>query len=66
MPLIPQDPMRPFDAIRREMERLLDPSNWNFFQSQWLQTDVYETDDEVVVECAIPGVTKKENIRLDL
>ncbi len=66
MPLIPQDPSRPFDIIRREMERFFDPANWSFFQSQMLQVDVYETDDEVVVECAIPGIKKKEDIRLHL
>ncbi|OUM88212.1 MAG: hypothetical protein BAA01_08575 [Bacillus thermozeamaize] len=66
MPLIPQEPTRPFDTIRREMERFFDPANWSFFQSQVLQTDVYETDTEVVVECAIPGVKKKEDIRIHL
>ena len=66
MPLIPQDPMRPFDMIRREMERFFDPANWSIFQAQLLQVDVYETDHEVVVECAIPGIKRKEDIQLHL
>lgn len=66
MPLVPQEPWRPFDTIRREMERFFDPANWSFFQSPMLQVDIYETGDEVVVECAIPGVRRKEDIRLHL
>ncbi len=66
MPLIPQEPSRAFENIRREMERFFDPTNWSFFQAQMLQADVYETDTEVVVECAIPGIKRKEDIRIHL
>ena len=71
MPRFPQDPFRdPFralDNIRKElMAHFGEPANWNLFQSQTMHTDIYETDTEVVVECELPGIQKKENIHIQL
>jgi len=67
MPRFPQEPFRALDTLRKElMGHFWEPSNWNFFQTQTMQTDVYETDTEVVVKCDIPGIEKKENIQIQL
>lgn len=67
MPRFPQEPFRALDQLRKElMGHFLEPSQWNIFQTQAMHTDVYETDTEVVVECDIPGIQKKENIQIHL
>ena len=65
MPLIPYEH---FDNWRRDLDRF-----FNEFPSQFRNSmfgphriDVYETENEVVVSCEIPGLEKKEDIRIDV
>ncbi|WP_054948683.1 Hsp20/alpha crystallin family protein [Numidum massiliense] len=69
MPLIPFEPFRQLDAFRNEMNRWM---NQNF--PSWAQQtfsfgpriDVSETPTEVVVEAEIPGLTQKDDLRIDV
>lgn len=65
--LIRWDPTREAVSLREAMDRLLGesfirpwPSLGMFFEGEALTVDVYETDDEVVVEAAVPGVKPEE------
>ncbi|WP_003542149.1 Hsp20/alpha crystallin family protein [Desulfotomaculum nigrificans] len=67
MALIPYEPFRHLDNFRRELDR--------FFTGDFPLTgfgqrfgnpsiDVYETDNEVVAKCDIPGLEKKEDVNI--
>lgn len=73
MALVPYEPFRHLDSLRREWDRFftqdfpLFPSGGS---SQWgmgrLDVDVYETANEVVATCDIPGLEKKEDVNIDV
>ncbi|SFR08106.1 Hsp20/alpha crystallin family protein [Desulfoscipio geothermicus] len=67
MALVPYDPFRSMDIIRREMDRFLSPF-YDFRRDVDIgpRVDVYETDNEVIALCEIPGIEKKEDIHLDI
>jgi len=59
--LIRWDPFAEFTSLRRAMDRLFDefmmPSLWRSQPAEMtFPIDVYETDDEVVVKAALPGI----------
>jgi HSP20 family protein len=65
--LIRWDPTREMISLREAMDRLLGESfirPWSklgtFFGDETPALDMYETDDEVVVEAAVPGVKPEE------
>jgi HSP20 family protein len=65
--LIRWDPTSEMVSLRDAMDRLFSESfirPWfgrgSFFESEVLTLDMYETDDEVVVEAAVPGVKPDE------
>jgi HSP20 family protein len=64
MALIPYEPFRYMDNIRREMDR--------FFGFPWgadfhgPRVDVYETDQEVIAQCEIPGLESKDDINIEI
>jgi HSP20 family protein len=67
MALIPYDSIRPFEMFRREFDKMWDWPSWvasNFNFS--MPMDVYENDKEVIVQCSMPGIEKKEDINIDL
>ena len=59
-----EDIFRPFRELQREIDRLFD----DFFRTEVRPAkeffapdmDVYETDDEVVIEVEIPGIDRKD------
>lgn len=71
MSLIPYEPFRQLQQIRRELDRFF-PDEFPFFKSGFpqfighLNVDVYETADEVVATCDIPGLEKKEDVNIDI
>jgi len=67
MALVPFDPFRTTELMRREMDRLFTPY-WEGFRHDFAvpRVDVYETDNEVVALAEIPGVEKKEDIDIDI
>lgn len=67
MALVPFDPFRATDIMRREMDRFLTPV-WGGFDREFAgpRVDVYETDNEVVALAELPGVEKKEDIDIDI
>ncbi|MFD1955139.1 Hsp20/alpha crystallin family protein [Paenibacillus thailandensis] len=69
MSLIPYEPFRHFENIRKEIDRLM-PNDFHSFNlhRNWgsLNVDVHETETEVVVHCDIPGLEKKEDVSIDI
>lgn len=68
MALIPYDPFRSMDMMRSEMERVFAPF-YGGTRHDWdigPRVDVYETENEVVALCEIPGVEKKDDIHIDV
>ncbi|CAM2944509.1 Hsp20/alpha crystallin family protein [Paenibacillus sediminis] len=69
MALIPYEPFRSLDHWRRDFDRFFD----NFPPSLAVgerfgahRIDVYETDQEVVASCEIPGLEKKEDVHIEI
>ena len=74
MALIPYEPFRHLDHMRREWDRFF-TQDFPLFPSggsagHWgagrLDIDVYETANEVVATCDIPGLEKKEDVSIDV
>lgn len=69
MALIPFEPFRQLDTFREEMNRWM---NHNF--PSWAQqtfsfgprVDVSQTEQEVIVEAEIPGLTEKDNLDIQV
>ena len=68
MALVPFEPFRHLDHWRRDIDRFFNEGfPWTFsFNRDFnpLRVDVYETENEVVASCEIPGLEKKEDIHL--
>lgn len=68
MALIPYEPIRQLDQWRDEMNRFFNET----FPAAFTQglagprIDVYETENEVVAGCEVPGLEKKDDIRIDV
>ena len=64
MPLIPFEPMRHMDQWRRDLDRFFQDGfgMWSEFGSP--RVDVYETEQEVVAHCELPGLEKKEDVQI--
>lgn len=70
MTLIPYEPFRQLENVRRELDR--------FFTGDFLpgrgvgqnlsvpSIDVHETEKEVVATCDIPGLEKKEDVQIEI
>jgi HSP20 family protein len=57
------------DVFRRGLDRFFHdlPSAFSFGEGVGIhRTDVYETENEVVVSCEVPGLEKKEDVQLDV
>lgn len=68
MPL-PVDPLRHLESFRRDVGRLLDPELWRttwFGQGVLPRVDVYETRDEVIVSCEIPGLRRSDDVHIEV
>lgn len=69
MPLIPYEPFRHLEGWKRDLDRLFNdfPAFVRGDQTFGVhRIDVYETDNEVVATCDIPGLEKKEDIQIDI
>ncbi|SHK24207.1 Hsp20/alpha crystallin family protein [Desulforamulus aeronauticus] len=71
MSLIPYEPFRHLDNIRREFDRFFTteiPAIRTSFSNHFgnPNIDVYETENEVVATCDIPGLEKKEDVTIDI
>lgn len=65
MALIPYDNFPRLDNLRRELDRFI--SEFPRYMTQELmgpRIDVYETENEVVASCEIPGIEKREDINV--
>lgn len=58
MALIPWTPLRELDLMERRMRRLFE--DVGIFPATVPAADVYETDDELVVELEVPGYDERE------
>lgn len=73
MALVPYEPFRQLDQMRREWDRFF-TQDFPLFPSggtaHWgmgrLDVDVYETAEEVVATCDIPGLEKKEDVSIEV
>jgi len=70
MALIPYEPFRHLENMRRELDRVFS-TDFPFFRNGFdrfgnISIDVYETDNEVVATCEIPGLEKKEDVQIDI
>jgi len=73
MALVPYEPFRRLDHMRREWDRFF-TQDFPFFSTNgagnWgagrLDIDVYETADEVIATCDIPGLEKKEDVSIEI
>jgi HSP20 family protein len=67
MSLIPYEPFRYADYFRRQLDQLLDNDFPLYTKGLGrLDMDVYETENEVVVTCDIPGLEKKEDVHIEV
>ncbi|HZG60218.1 MAG TPA: Hsp20/alpha crystallin family protein [Anoxybacillus sp.] len=71
MSLIPYDPFRHLDTIRRDFDRFFStefPSLFSRFNEHMSmpRIDMHETDHEYIVSCDLPGLEKKEDVNIDM
>ncbi|MGI6450118.1 MAG: Hsp20/alpha crystallin family protein [Desulfitobacteriia bacterium] len=71
MNLIPYHTMRNIDNLRREIDRVY-RFPFSFFEEEFSPkmtlpfTDIYETDEQVIVSCDLPGLQKKDDVSIDI
>lgn len=71
MSLIPYQTMRDIDNMRREIDRVY-RFPFSFFEENFTQnlsipyTDVYETDEQIIVSCDLPGLQRKEDVSISI
>ncbi|NBJ14305.1 MAG: Hsp20/alpha crystallin family protein [Dehalobacter sp. 4CP] len=71
MNLLPFHPMRNADQLRREINRLYSLP-FNLFEDEFAPrlavpfTDVYETDEEIIVSCDLPGLQRREDVSIQI
>lgn len=68
MALVPNNPFNNMDIMRREMERVFAPfyGDMRHDLDMGPRVDVFETGNEVVALCEIPGVEKKDDLHIDI
>ncbi len=71
MALIPYEPMRQIENIRRELDRYFtgDFSTWKSGLAHTfsnLNADIHETDREIIATFDIPGLEKKEDVHIEI
>lgn len=69
MPLIPYDPIRQIDALRRNVDRLFEdwPLAGRFTEgASFSRIDLYETENELVAQCEVPGLESKEDVDISV
>lgn len=69
MALIPYDPLRRLENMRRDLDHFFQgfPTLWEQESGfNGIRTDLYETETEVVAKCDIPGLEKKDDLRIEI
>jgi Molecular chaperone (small heat shock protein) len=69
VPLIPYDPIRQIDALRRNVDRFLDewPFAGRFLEGAgYGRIDLYETENELVAQCEVPGLESREDVEISV
>jgi HSP20 family protein len=69
VPLIPYDPIRQIDALRRNVDRFFDdwPFAGRFLESAgYGRIDLYETENELVAQCEVPGLESREDVEISV
>ncbi|MGN9864911.1 Hsp20/alpha crystallin family protein [Bacillus swezeyi] len=69
MPLVPYEPFKHLNTIRREFDRVFANFPANFGGEHGfgdIRADVHETENEIVASCDIPGLESKEDVRIDV
>lgn len=71
MSLIPYEPFRNIDNMRRELERFFN-TDFPSVRTGWGKDfgapsiDIHENEKEVVAKCDIPGLEKKEDVNIEI
>lgn len=69
MALVPYDPFRQLENMRRELDRLFTANHSPIDFGPGLggpSMDIYETENEIVAKCDIPGLEKKEDVQIEI
>src|SRR6476620_9734658 len=70
MGLGPYNPLRHFEAMRREIDRFFPDGVSSLFNKSesgiGFPLDLHETENEIVAVCSLPGIENKEDIRIDV
>lgn len=70
MSMLPYQPFRQLETMKREMDRFF--SDFPMYGDQdgqrlgSVRIDVHETENEVIATCDIPGLEKKEDVHLEV
>ena len=68
MTLVPYDnPFRQLEGLRQNMNNLFNEGFFNY--TQFLQNpriDIYDSGNEVIASCEIPGLEKKDDVRIEI
>ncbi|ATW26845.1 Hsp20/alpha crystallin family protein [Candidatus Formimonas warabiya] len=67
MALVPYDPFRHLENWRREMDRFFNEGRGYLEHNvTGPRVDVFETENEVVASCEIPGLEKKDDVQIEI
>ncbi|OQM45214.1 heat-shock protein Hsp20 [Anoxybacillus sp. UARK-01] len=69
MPLVPYDPFRHLETMRRDFNRLFTHDFSPLFhdsEAMMPRVDVHETDKEYMISCDLPGLKRKEDVHIDV
>jgi HSP20 family protein len=68
MTLVPYDnPFRQLEGLRQNMNNLFNEGFFNYAQSlQNPRIDIYDSGNEVIASCEIPGLEKKDDVRIEI
>jgi HSP20 family protein len=66
MALIPYEPFRHLENWKRDLDRFFNEFPLQFRGQEFgaQRIDVYETENEVVASCEIPGLEKKDDVQI--
>ncbi|MBO8162359.1 MAG: Hsp20/alpha crystallin family protein [Brevibacillus sp.] len=67
MALVPFEPFRQLERVRQELDHLFTGFPLGFEREMGMpRIDLYETDNELIASCEIPGLEKKEDVSIDI
>ncbi|ANB56370.1 hsp20/alpha crystallin family protein [Anoxybacillus sp. B7M1] len=69
MPLVPYDPFRHFETMRRDFNRLFTRDFSSLFpdsEAMMPRVDMHENDKEYMISCDLPGLERKEDVHIDV